>query len=1086
MKQFFALLVFFALSISASGQNFWKKEDQSQFNKSIEQINERKSIPSHYELYSLSLDAFNDFLKNNSGSFTIELPNGEGKLERFRVESTSNLAPELAAKFPVIHSYTGYGIDDPTAFAKLDIGTKGFHAVVFSGNHSTLYIDPYTKDGTSSMVYYRKDLDPNTRDFNCEFESDNSQPAKSMGPLTMKNANDGLLRTYRIAIAATGEYSQYHLNQQGIDPGATDAEKKAAILSAMNTTMNRVNGVYEKDLGVRMIIVANNDQIIFLDAASDGLSNNNASALISQSQTVCDNNIGSANYDIGHTFSTGGGGLAGLGVVCINGSKARGITGQGNPINDPFDIDYVSHEIGHQFGANHTQNNSCQRNGATAVEPGSASTIMGYAGICAPNVQNNSDDHFHAISIQEMWNRVQSSATCSVNTNTNNSAPTADAGPDVSIPRSTPFVLRGVATDADGMSSLTYNWEQIDNEIGSMPPSSNNSQGPMFRSLPSKTVPDRYMPALATVIGGSTSSTWEVVPSVARNMEFAFTVRDNHPGGGNTARDDKIITTVDVVPFTVESQATSVSYAVGSTQTITWNVGSTNIAPINCQNVNIKLSVDGGLTFPIDLALNTPNDGTQDVVIPNNVTTSARIMVEAADNIFYNVNVTNFTIESSTPTFIATNTTGSQDACNDASASVNFVISMDFINGFSENVSFSATGLPSGAQIVFSPNPMNFTGDVIATVSNLAGAATQSYSIDVTAASTSITRNVELPLTLYSDSFSTLNLTSPANGDTVTLTPTLTWDSDNNATSYDLEVATDNAFSNIIISENIMTNSYSVTTPLSSNATFYWRVQPKNLCGEGAFSSVGNFETGCDYCESVGNLSYDTAVTRVVFNTIDNASDDVPEKVDGYQDFTSISTLVQRGDSHDLTVNVETDGAYTIHAKVWIDWNQNCSFDANEEYDLGTAFDTADGATSGSPFSVVVPTDAVFGSTRMRVSARYNSDPGACTTGYDGQIEEYTIIVDNPASVTENALSNFSLFPNPSKGFVTVQFNVEQSDNVQIQMYDLRGRRVKDFSFNNTNIRFSEVLDITSISSGVYLVKVLNGNKSTIKKLIVE
>lgn len=1086
MKQFFAILLCLTLSISVSGQNFWKKEDQNQFTRSVEQINERKSIPSKFDIYSLSLGPFSDFLKNSNGAFIIELPNGKGKLERFRVQSTPNLAPELAAKYPMIHSYTGYGIDDPTALAKIDIGTKGFHAIIFSGSHSTVFIDPYTKDGTSSMVYYRKELDPNGRNFNCEFDNDNSLTAKTMGPLAMKNADDGLLRSYRIAIATTGEYSQYHLNQQGIDPEATDTEKKAAILSAMNTTMNRVNGVYEKDLGVRMIIVADNDQIIFLDAASDGLSNNNASSLINQSQTVCDNIIGSANYDIGHTFSTGGGGLAGLGVVCVTGSKARGITGQGNPINDPFDIDYVAHEIGHQFGANHTQNNSCNRNSATAVEPGSASTIMGYAGICAPNVQNNSDDHFHAISIQEMWNRIQSSATCSVNTNTNNSAPSADAGPDVSIPRSTPFVLRGIATDADGISSLTYNWEQIDNEIGSMPPSTTNSQGPMFRSLPSKTVPDRYMPALATVIAGNTSSTWEVVPSVARNMEFAFTVRDNNSGGGNSARDDKLVTTIDVTPFTISSQSSSESYSVGSTQTVTWNVGSTNVAPINCQNVNIKLSVDGGLTFPIELASNTPNDGSQDVVIPNNVTTAARVLVEAADNIFYNVNAADFNIESSEPTFVATNTTGPQNACNDAGESVNFVISMDFISGFSENVSFSATGLPSVAQIDFSPNPINFSGDVIATVSNLTEAAEQVYNINVTATSTSVTRNIELPLTIYSDSFSVLNLTSPSNGDTVTLTPMLTWDGDNNANSYDLELATDNAFSNIIISENVTSNSYTVPSPLTSNATFYWRVKPKNLCGEGAFSSIGNFETGCDFCESVGNLNWDTAVTRVVFNTIDNASDDVPEKVDGYQDFTSISTLVQRGDSHDLTVNVETDGAYTIHAKAWIDWNQNCTFDVEEEYDLGTAFDTNDGATNASPFSVIVPTDAVFGSTRMRVSARYNTDPEACTTGYDGQIEDYTIVVDNPASVNENSLSNFSMFPNPSKGFLTLRFDVEQSNDVEIQMYDIRGRKVKDFSFNNTDIRFSEVLDITGISSGVYLVKVLNGNKSMIKKLIIE
>lgn len=1087
MKRIVLVFILLTTYLSGNSQNFWKKENSATFTKSSEEINQRKSMPKVYDIYSLQTNSFDNYLKSRDGYVEIELPTIDGKLQKFLVRAFSNLAPELAAKFPMIHSYTGYGIDDPTAFVKLDFGTKGFHGVIFSGNHSTIFIDPYTKDGNSSIVYQRKDLDPLERDFICDVEAQTSKNEGINQLFQVRNADDGLLRTYRIAIAATGEYSQYHINQQGINASASDAVKKAAVLSAMNTTMNRVNGVYEKDLGVRMEIVANNDQIIFLDPDTDGLSNSNASALIGQSQTVCDNNIGSANYDIGHTFSTGGGGLAGLGVVCINGSKGRGITGRGAPINDPFDIDYVAHEIGHQFGATHTFNNSCNgnRTGSTAMEPGSGSTIMAYAGICSPNVQSNSDDHFHAVSIEQMWNLVQSSATCSVNTSTGNTAPTADAGPDVSIPRSTPFVLRGTATDADGLSSLTYNWEQMDNEIGSMPPSSSNTQGPMFRSIPSKTVPDRYMPDLSTVVGGSTESTWEVVPSVARDMEFAFTVRDNNSGGGNSARDDKIVTVVNVDPFIVTSQSSAVSYSVGSTQTITWNVGSTNIAPINSQNVNIKLSVDGGVSFPITLVANTPNDGSQDVVIPNNVTTTARIMVEAADNIFYNVNEVNFTIESSTPTFVASYSNGSQNACNTSGVTVDYTISIEFVGGFSETVSFSETGLPSGAQISYSPSTLGSTGDVIATVSNLDGATAQDYTIQITATSSSVTRQIDLPLTLYSSSFSTISLTSPNNGDQVLITPTLEWSNDANATSYDLEVATDNGFNSIVISENVTGNSFTIASGLSSNTEYFWRVKPRNLCGEGSFSSTRSFQTTCDYCESVGTTQWDTGVTLVQFNTIDNAS--VTEnKQEGYEDFTNISTTVQRGDSYNLTVNVDTDGSYTIHAKVWIDWNQNCTFDSNEEYDLGTAFNTADGATNESPLSVTVPTDAVYGVTRMRVAARYNSDPVACDTNYDGQIEDYTIVVDNPASVNENSLANFSMYPNPSRGSVNIRFDASFNDRVNIQIYDIRGRAVKEFSFENINARFEETLDVNSITSGIYLVKVLSGNRSTIKKLIIE
>ncbi|MEQ6124635.1 reprolysin-like metallopeptidase [Pseudotenacibaculum sp. MALMAid0570] len=640
------ILLFILISFQVQGQEIWHKESIESVKESKENIHFRKSTPNDFDVYSIDLEMFKSSVFNKNGNSVIDLPINSKGLQKFRIVETSNLAPELAAKYPMIRSFTGYGIDDPTAFAKIDFGTNGMHAIVFSGKHSTVYIDPYTKNNKKFMVYERNSLEKSDQDFACMVEE--SKFSNNEISTFERTADDGKLRTFRLAIVSTGEYSQFHLTNQGVDPNALDAVKKGAVLSAMNTTMNRVNGVFEKDLSVKLEIVANNDQIIFLDPGTDGLSNSNAGSLINESQSTCDGIIGSANYDIGHAFSTGGGGLAGLGVVCLNGQKARGITGRGAPINDPYDIDYVAHEIGHQFGANHTQNNSCQRNSSTAVEPGSASTIMGYAGICSPNVQSNSDDHFHAVSINEMWTRIQNSATCAVETNTNNAAPTADAGADVTIPKSTPFVLRGVATDADGTSSHTYNWEQTDNEIGTMPPQSSNTGGPMFRSLPSKTSPNRYLPRLSTLSTGNNSSTWEVLPSVAREMNFSFLVRDNNSGGGSTARDDIKVTVIDATPFSISSPGLAAVWEAGTTRTVSWDKGTTDVAPINCQLVNIKLSIDGGLTYPITILENTPNDGTQDITVPNNPTSQARIMVEAADNIFFNINFGNFTINEST------------------------------------------------------------------------------------------------------------------------------------------------------------------------------------------------------------------------------------------------------------------------------------------------------------------------------------------------------------------------------------------------------------------------------------------------------
>ena len=646
-KYILSIILCLVSTIIFSQSKHWKLADIEKSNFSTDALKYRKSIPTNFKVYELDVQKFkNEILVAKINESTIiELPTLDG-IKRFSFKEASSLSKGLALKFPVIKSYVAQGIDDPSATARFSFGTDGFHGVIFYTDKPSFYIDPYTKNYNSYISYSRSSLPQRDHDFSCEV--DEQLDAKEMVVSSRRNADDGLLRIFRLALVCSGEYAQFHLNDQGIASDASDADKKAAVLSAMNTSMTRINGVYERDLGVRMEIVDNNDQVIFLDAATDAITDGNAGTMINQVQTICDNTIGTANYDIGHIFSIGGAGLAGLGVVCVSGNKARGVTGIGTPMGDPYDIDYVSHEMGHQFGANHTQNNSCNRNNSTAVEPGSASTIMGYAGICAPNVQNNSDDHFHSVNITEMWNKIQTSASCAVTTSTGNSAPVIVESEDYSIPKSTPFVLRGNASDVNSNNVLSYNWEQTDTEVASMPPASTSTSGPAFRSNSSISSPNRYMPALPTVIAGSTSSTWEVVPSVAREMNFSLVVRDNATGGGNSARDDMKVTTVDITPFTVDGPSTNVEWLVGSNQTINWVVGATDQAPVNTQNVTILLSTDGGVTFPIIVAANTPNDGSEAFVVPNNTTSSARIMIVAVDNIFYNVNSTNFTISEAT------------------------------------------------------------------------------------------------------------------------------------------------------------------------------------------------------------------------------------------------------------------------------------------------------------------------------------------------------------------------------------------------------------------------------------------------------
>ncbi len=656
MKKSLSLyFLLFSVIGTMSSQETWKKIQKEEIFLNKKLI-VRQKMPKAYKLFTVDLNVLSDHLSKTRNKqlkslapVIVKLPTPEG-IQRFSVTEASVFSDELAVKYPEIKSYVGIGIDDPTARARFSKSKNGFHAMISSGNYPLYLIDPFTKDKKISIAYSKNTQ--SKANFECLVD-ENKKAIQITQAQKGTNANDGKLRTYRLALIGTAEYSQFHLTNQNIADTATDAEKKAAVLSAMNTSITRVNGIFERDLSVTMKIVSNNESLIFLmNGGDDGLTDDDANTLINESQTKCDALIGNANYDIGHALGTGGatgsnGVALGGGTVCVTGQKAQGVTMSPSPINDTFDIDFIIHEIGHQFGANHTQNNDCNRNNSTAVEPGSASTIMGYAGICAPNVQNNSDAYFHAVNIAEMWNIVTTSATCGVETATGNTAPVANAGADFIIPKSTPFILKGTGSDVDASNSLTFNWEQLDKETGmSMPPESINTGGPMFRSLPSKLLPNRFMPALNTVLAGNTSTTWEVLPEVARVLNFSLTVRDNVSNGAATARDDMKVT-VDGAsgPFNITSQTLNTTLKGDSNQTITWNVANTNIAPVNCALVNILLSTDGGQTYPNILKSNTANDGSEQVILTNITTKTARIKIEPVNNIFYAVNTVSFSID---------------------------------------------------------------------------------------------------------------------------------------------------------------------------------------------------------------------------------------------------------------------------------------------------------------------------------------------------------------------------------------------------------------------------------------------------------
>ncbi len=601
-----------------------------------------------------------------TSAIQISLPTPDGSFARFRVVSSPIMAPELAAQFPEIQTYSGQGIDDPAATLRFDMTPAGFHAQVLSPA-GAYYIDPFWHlDDSAYISYYKRDLLRSPDQSFVEDEDEESHadelvaktldtagkvssqisPTSSKGndPEQLQQRSGTQLRVYDLANAATAEYTLFH--------GGTVAAGQAAIVTAIN----RVTGIYENELSVRLVLVSNNASLVYTDPATDPYTNGNATSLLNENQANIDAVIGNANYDIGHVFSTGGGGLASPGVVGNSVSKARGETGLSSPIGDAFYVDYVAHEMGHQFGGSHTFNSSTlscnsNRSASAAYEPGSGSTIQAYAGICGiDNLQLHSDPYFHSYSFDQITSYISvgNGLAAATLVGTGNSVPRALAGPDYAIPTQVAFKLSGFGTDSDPSDALTYSWEQRDLGVSTTLAAADNGTSPIFRSFNPTTSPDRTFPRLNDLLNNTTLP-GEKIPTAARAMDFRLTVRDNRAGGGGVNTDDVLVNVVNTgAAFAVSEPNTAVTWAAGSTQTVTWDVANTTAAPINTANVNIWLSTDGGQNFTTQLAANVPNDGSETVVLPNVNTTQARIKVEPTNNIYFDVSNTNFTISGGT------------------------------------------------------------------------------------------------------------------------------------------------------------------------------------------------------------------------------------------------------------------------------------------------------------------------------------------------------------------------------------------------------------------------------------------------------
>ncbi|MBK9418408.1 MAG: hypothetical protein IPN62_14295 [Flavobacteriales bacterium] len=831
--------------LSAQVDSFWSVPSPSR-----SEVNaDRQFVPEQALEIDLSSDRLDLlFGRNVQGVHEVTLPHPSGTVERVRYWPNEVMHPELAARYPGIRTFSGESLDRPGVQVRLDLTEHGFHAMVMDDDQGWWFIDP-AAHGIQGRAIVRRKADRRTgavtSPFQCTYDEVNDlttiaqQTRTWIQEMGADRVGDCQERTYRLALACTGEYANFHGSN-------TTNNNKAPALAAMVTTMNRVNAQFERDATLTMVLVPNTDALIYLDPATDPYTNGSGSTMLGQNQSTCDALIGTANYDIGHVFSTGGGGIAQLNSPCSSSGKARGVTGSNMPVGDAFDIDYVAHEMGHQYGANHTQNNACNRASAAAFEPGSASTIMGYAGICAPNIQDNSDAYFHAYSMQEMAANITvgTSSTCPVVTATGNSAPSVNAGMDRTIPRSTPFVLSATGSDPNPGNALSYCWEQMNNQVSTQPPVATSASGPSFRSFAPTTSPDRHFPTLSAVVSGNTP-TWEVLSSVARTFNFRVTMRDNVVGGGCNDQDDMTVTVAGSAgPFLVSQPNTNVSWPANSTQTVTWDVAATNTAPVNCANVDILLSLDGGFTYPFTLLTTTPNDGSQLVLLPNiPATTTARVMVKASGNIFYDISNVDFAITAnSSPDYTLNIASTTVAVCQPGNAV--YDVQTGSVSGYVQPVILGTTGLPNGLTATFGTNPVIPGGTTTLTISGTQNQLPGSYGFDITASSASGNRSVPLMLELKNVPGTVLR-TAPLDGaGGVTPGSALTWAGTTSADTYALQIASDAGMVNIIeTAQGINSTSYTPGSASDPSTTYHWTVQAVNACGFGEVTTPWSFTT---------------------------------------------------------------------------------------------------------------------------------------------------------------------------------------------------------------------------------------------------
>lgn len=1013
-------------------------------------------IPDRYKTFRLNSSEWQQKISLAPMEFTpaaanpveVKIPMPDGTFERFRIVESPIMAPELAAKFPDIKTYAGKGVDDPSALIRLDKTPKGVHAIVL-GKNGSAFIDPYSSLSSSEYIsYWKRDMEDGSKEGICGVDDEDFHISL---PENVTEGIEGELLTYRLAMAADSGYTAFH--------GGT----VSGAMAAMTTLLNQVNAIYEKEVSIRLILIPNNNLLVYTGA--DPYTNGALATMLNQNQNAVDAAIGNGNYDIGHVVSRADpqsgvfvAGIAQLGSVCGNG-KARGASSLPSPVGGSF-AGIVAHEMGHQFGANHTFNTnaaSCiqQRSANTAYEPGSGSTIMGYPSACAPhNIQNNRDLVFHHSAYSEIVNysRVGPGSNCPQIISVTNQAPVVSVpSGGFFIPIETPFELTGSATDPDG-DVLTYSWEEYD--LGPAgDPNTPSGNAPLFRSYLPSISPTRVFPII-NVIVANTSAYGEKLPTYSRDLTFRMTVRDNHTGGSGVDHGQIAFKSVNTAgPFLVTHPNTSTPvWIAGTWEDVTWDVANTNLAPVNCVKVNIRMSTDGGFTYPITLAEDVLNTGFATVRVPETPGFKTRIKIEAADNIFFDISNQDFEVKMpANAGFSYYLPADTISVC--APDNAGFQVVTSSLLGFSSQISLSATNLPAGAVAGFSKATVNANDTSLLTISNTSNITPGVYNITLSGiATTGETATRTLVLDVKSEAPSSVILGSPQNGAlAVTTSPSFFWAPFQGDNDYYIEVSISPSFNpGALVSYDIRkTNNFTPVLPLSALAIYYWRVTATNVCGVGQPSEIRAFQTA----------GPGTPPANPAFGT------NLPLTVLKWENEVISNVFLAVSDG----VNTPANITYTLVTLP----THGTILKNNQAISVGFLF-TQEDVNTGKLKYQHNGDNATADNFSFTVK---NPERGLLGTPIFNIIITQTTAVNNeiPGVVV-------NVFPNPADNIVEVQLEGEFGKQFNISLLNMNGQIISDEVIKTSSTK----IDVSNLASGIYIVRIVSDKGFYAQKLVVE